>query len=242
MNMIKTCFALLLLFSLACSAFEKPLLHCVADEWVGYTNSDGSGTYWQIIKNVYGDKYRLKLETTPFHRAIQLVTTDKADCIVAIYTEDKRNLIVPRYHIDTEYPASLLFDKTRQNINSKDDLDNLVIVGLKDYGLEHFLPKSVNIYGVNNHKKMKELIMNNRVDAAIVYAHNIKLIDPTGKLSQLEVIPDKKYYLGFYPSDHGKELTKQYDKKFPQLILDGTIKSSFADDMDYQHANFIIIK
>lgn len=244
-RIIKTCFALLFFLIFNCSAFEKPILHCVADEWKGYTNADGSGTYWQIIRSIYADKYQLKLQTTPFHRAIKLVTTGKADCIVAIYTKDKRNLLVPKYHLDTEYPANLLFDKTRHNIKSKDDLDNLdnlVIVGLKDYGLEHFLPNPLNLYGVDSHKKMNELIMNSRVDAAIVYTHNIRLVDPTGKLNQIEIIPDKKYYLGFYPSELGSELVKQYDSKLPKLILDGTIKNSFADDLDYQHANFVIIE
>lgn len=82
-----------LLFSLTAFSTEKPTLHCVADEWHGYTNADGSGTYWQIIKAVYGDKYQLKLETTPFHRAMKMVTSGKVDCIVAIYAKDKRDLL-----------------------------------------------------------------------------------------------------------------------------------------------------
>ncbi len=215
-------------------------MHCVADEWVGYANADGSGTYWQIIKAVYGEKYQLTLETTPFHRAIKMVTSGKADCIVAIYAKDKKNLLLPKYHIDTEYPAIILFDKNTHKINSKDDLDNLILVARKDYGFEQFLPKSVKIYGVDSHKKMYGLVKNNRVDAAIVYSYNALIADPDKKLTQLEIITDTKYFIGFYPSKLGHQLVKQYDDELPKLILNKTIRNSFIDEADYQHANFII--
>jgi len=231
-----------LIFSFATLGAEKPRLHCVADEWRGYTNADGSGTYWQIIKAVYGEKYQLKLETTPFHRAMKMVTSGKADCIIAIYAKDKRDLLLPQYHIDTEYPAIALFDERHHQFNSKEDLAGLVMVGMKDYGFEHFLPKSVKIYGVDDHKKMYELVKSNRVDAAIVYSYNTLTADPDKKLTQLEIIPDKKYYLGFYPSKLGHQLVKEYDEKLPELILNQTIKNSFVDAADYQHANFIIDK
>lgn len=154
----------------------------------------------------------------------------------------EESIYVPQYHIDTEYPASILFDAKQHEIHSKDDLENLVVVGLKDYGLEHFLPKSVTIYGVDNHKKMKELVMNHRVDAAIVYSHNAIIVDPDKKLTALEIIPDNKYFLGFYSSEFGQQLVKQYDDELPKLILNNTIRNNFIDEADYQHANFTIKK
>ena len=239
-NLLAISSLLLLTCSFLSLAIDKPKLHCVADEWLGYTNADGSGTYWQIIKAIYSEQFQLRLETTPFHRAVKMVSMGKADCIIAIYAADKRNLLLPKYHIDTEYPASLLFDSKRTAITSTNDLNNLVIVGRKDYGFEEFLPSSVKYYGVESNKELYKLVLNNRADAVMVYTHNIALADPKNTLAHIEIIPDKKYYIGFYNSVLGQQLTIIYDLEFPKLIASGAISSYFIDKEKYQHANFFI--
>tara|TARA_R110002060_G_scaffold14525_2_gene20367 strand:+ start:473 stop:994 length:522 start_codon:yes stop_codon:yes gene_type:complete len=108
-----------------------PVLTVASEEWQEYTNIDGTGTYWDIIREVYGEHYQLEFISTSWSRAINLVETGRADVLVGTYKDTSRQLIFPQHHLDIEYPLYAIFDENIQSINKADDLAGLIVAGKK---------------------------------------------------------------------------------------------------------------
>ena len=91
-------------------------INVVAPMWEDYTNADGSGMYWDIIRSIYvNENIKLKTSTVPWNRAMKMVTKYQTyNAIVGEYRETEENLLFPKYPIDVEYLSVLSTKETGQ--------------------------------------------------------------------------------------------------------------------------------
>lgn len=226
----------LLLFVSFVEAQEKKSLKFVADEWPKFTNADGSGTYWDIVRNVFAKDYEVELITTPWARAKNLMKAGKVDALMAIGVVEREQLIIPNQHIDTEYSIHALFDPSLHNITSAQDLAGLTIAGRSQYGFEHFIPKNIYYYGVTSIANTNKLLFKQRVDVVLVSEYYLQDADPTATLSHIEVIPEQRLYIGFHNNILGRKLSALFDANMAKLIKNNQIKSYFPSEAEYIHA------
>lgn len=223
-----------------CFAFSaqdsKPTLRVVAETWKGVTNSDGTGTYLDIVRAVFEDDYQIEITNTSWQRASQLVAKDRADILVGAYRLKNSPLLLSEQHIDVEYPIHVIFDATKFSPQVIDDLSHKVVAGKKGWGLENFLPSSSHFYGVDSIRGVSKLVTNGRIDAALTYSYNLHLADKYRELQHKKLIDEMPIYLGFHSSDKGRALQRQFDNKFRQLINAGKIQPLFNSEVEYQHA------
>lgn len=238
--MIRLLYIVLVVFISATNAAEKPILRVVSEEWSGYTNKDLSGTYWDIIRKVYGDDYTLKLETVERKIALNLASQNKADIVIGVYQNQRESILTPRYHIDMDSPMFVVFDGAEQQIESIDDLSNLIVVGKKGYIIKDFLPKSASYYPVESLKSIHKLIFNQRINAALIYDHEMYIADPKSLLSSTKVIPKRKMYLGFAKGSNTEALMQAFDEKFEELIVTNKLESLFENKTTYDFAEYSI--
>ena len=94
-------------------ADDKRNLLFVCDEWVNYTNSDGTGAYWDIVKAVYEPLgITVKTVTMPWKRALYTVRNNDADGLVGGYYEAGNTaFLYPNWHISVEDPVIALSRK-----------------------------------------------------------------------------------------------------------------------------------
>ena len=56
-------------------SLRRSSLVFAAPDWDGYTNTDGTGLYWEILKEVYEPLgFELRLQNMPFNRSMRLMT------------------------------------------------------------------------------------------------------------------------------------------------------------------------
>lgn len=230
--------SLFCLMSLKGFANEKPKLLVVGEEWVDMTHPDGTGTYWDIINAVYGNDYDITIQTMSWARAFNLVKKKRADILMGVPPSKYDFFHLPQQHIDTEHPVYLLYDNTKHQINDIEDLANLTIAGRDSYGFEYHLPKSTTFYGVADINNINKLIMNGRIDGALVYAYNSYLADPSKTLAQIEMLPKEKLYIGIIKNEKGEQLRDHFDKQMKKLINEGRIASLFPSAKAYFFADF----
>ncbi|NQY93765.1 MAG: hypothetical protein HRT43_06330, partial [Campylobacteraceae bacterium] len=74
-------------------------------EWKGYTNKDGTGAYWEVVKAIY-EPLGIKVNTKvlPWKRAEMTVLTKKADALLGAYYHKDKEFIYPKWHISVEDP------------------------------------------------------------------------------------------------------------------------------------------
>lgn len=226
-----------MLFLSHCAIANKlPVLIVASEEWQEYTNADGTGTYWDIVRAVYGKDYRLEFISTSWSRALSLVETGRADIIVGTYKHKNRQLLFPKHHLDIEYPLYAIYDQNRHNISQVNDLTGLTVAGRKDYELQKFLPNNSRFYGVNYIDNIAKLIAKKRVDVAVAYHTNLALADPKALYSYQVIGTEERLYLAFTHSAKGQELQTHYDQEIIKLVTNNEIKQYFINDEEYQHA------
>lgn len=132
-----------LLVSYSASAEEKlfnfkrgqiKTINVVAPLWEDYTNQDGTGMYWDILRSMYANEnINLKPSTVPWNRAMKMVTKYQTyNAIVGEYLDTEEALIFPKYPIDVEY-MSVLTKKSTGTWNGLSSLTGKRVGWLKDY-------------------------------------------------------------------------------------------------------------
>jgi polar amino acid transport system substrate-binding protein len=83
-------------------------INVVAPMWEDYTNADGTGMYWEIMRSIYSNEnIKLKPSIVPWNRALKMVTKYQIyNAIIGEYNDSKEALIFPKYPIDVEYMSA----------------------------------------------------------------------------------------------------------------------------------------
>lgn len=96
---------------------SERVVSVVCDTWVNYTNKDGTGAYWEIVKAVFEPAgYEVACRTMPWKRAKNEVINKNADALIGEYYSETGNgtdYLYPQWHISIEDPVVALFKKGR---------------------------------------------------------------------------------------------------------------------------------
>ena len=86
-----------------------------SEEWLDYTNADGSGLAWDLMRKVLDPAgVQVVVQSAPYSRAIGLVKRGDADAWVESYKEKGEDNLNPRWHYDVDhiYPLRLACNPT----------------------------------------------------------------------------------------------------------------------------------
>lgn len=215
---------------------DKPVVKIVALEMPGYTNSNGSGTYWDMMNAIFSSDYQLNFIAASPSEFARYIADKGADIYIGTNLEQPQGLIVTSQHIDIRYAIYLLHQQAAFDLNL---LPTLIVAAKRDGYLQSALKQSNGLYQVDSIENITKLIENQRVDAALSYSYNLSLSDPKNRLKTLKLQPEMKVYAGFNNEGVGQQLAKVFEQRFPVLINDGTIASTFANNAEYSHANLL---
>lgn len=229
-------YILLFVTNASFAAQPLPILKVISEEWQDYTNADGTGTYWDIVKAVYGQDYQLEFITSTWSIALNAVESGRADILVGTYNLADRKLAFPHHHIDMEYPIYAIYDANAHHISAMDDLAGLTVAGKKGYDLQSFLPSSSYFYGVDYIDDIALLIERKRIDVALTYQVNLPLADPESRYAHKEIGAEEPLYIAFTLSAKGQALRTHFDQKIKKLIANKQLVQYFHNKQEYQHA------
>lgn len=214
----------------------------VSDEWINYTNKDGSGAYWEVVKAVF-EPLNITVNTRimPWVRADLTVKNQQADALLGSYYQGDQldSLTFPKWHIGIEDPIIALY-KTNNDIhlqaNNLQSLKNKRIIWVRGYEFDKTLFNGITI---NKHvitKPKQALIMLdlNRADVLIDYEHDIRLaaqeaninLDTQYKMQAIK--KGNKLYLAFSNTPRGKHLSKIFDQQMESLASTGVIEAIYT--------------
>lgn len=203
-------------------------------EWEGYTNSDGSGIYLEIISEIFG-KDNLSLEFDAFNRAVNGVENKHHDMVIGVFREDVKDVYLPKWYLDYEYPIVAFYDPKRHALNHPQDIYNLTVAWIRGYNFENYLDAKHFVYEVNTIKHGFQLLENRRIDLFIDYRYNLPS-SLSEKFSAIEIMPSRPIYVAFSMTEKGKALSKQYDLGMERLRASGKLKQIYG--REYQRTLF----
>ncbi len=235
--MVKYLIIVIILFSFPSYATELSI-HFVCAEWEGYTNEDGTGVYWEIVKAVYEPLgYKIHTNVFPWKRAEYMVETKKTDALVGDYyypNKDGKERLYPVWHISIEEPLVAIFIKGDHKIKDFNSLKNKSIVWLRGYDFDSIYLKDIphTMLETDSIKKGLKLISLDCCDVFLDYISNIenaaKKININPAFFETVVVKKgNKLFLNFLNTEKSKEFIKIYDKRIPELLKSGELEEIF---------------
>lgn len=88
---------------------QEQQVRLVSEEWLDYTNADGSGLAWDVLRKVFEPAgVKVKVLSAPYSRSVGLVKRGEADAWVGSYKEENDDNLYPRWHFDMDHILSLI--------------------------------------------------------------------------------------------------------------------------------------
>jgi len=238
MKSIIRIFVILIFFNLSpffafCNDIE--FINLASEEWENNTNKDGTGLYWDIIREVYKlDKIEIKYKTVPYARSVQNVKTEKDDAWVASYDKEESFAIYPKWHFDADLVNALYKKKNFTSFKGVESLKNKTVGWIRGYDYDQYINVEMNKYEISTRQSALGLLVKNRIDVfldAIVEINTLltkKDLLKKMKFNRIDYECKKllqlNLYLAFANNKRGKKLCEIWDKNFPILLKNKTIK------------------
>ncbi|MEN5301874.1 transporter substrate-binding domain-containing protein [Pseudomonas sp. TWI628] len=204
-------------------------IHLVSEEWIDYTNADGSGVAWDVLRKVFEPAgVKVVTQSAPYSRAVGLVKRGEADAWVGSYKEENNDNLYPRWHFDMDHIYAL-------GLASK-PVPTLATVGqyrlawVRGYDYGNYLPNVRNFREIQRREGILPMLEHERVDFYIDAQTEVDYV--RGQASQPERfrsthVAELPLYLAFSRNEHAKALRDLFDKRMAELVHSGELKPIF---------------
>jgi polar amino acid transport system substrate-binding protein len=213
-------------------------LDIVTPQWMGQTDLDGGGLFFEIMREVYEPQgILIAYRFVPWKRAQKMVSTAAADAMLCVWREDadKAGQLTPRYPLHVELTAAI-FKKGRINgWTGIDTLNGKSAVWLRGYDF-HTSDHLQNVRfaswsEVNDHAHAWRLLDSGRydvhIDALIDLEHYIASQRLDMASYQLEVLWGQNAYVAFSATEKSEALIEIYDRRIRELFKAGTLAAIY---------------
>jgi hypothetical protein len=208
-------------------------VNVVAPMWEDYTNGDGTGMYWEILRTIYSNEgIKLKPSTVPWNRALKMVTKYQVyNAIVGEYRDSKEPLIFPKYPIDVEYMSAL----TKNSATAWKGLSSLTgkrVGWIKDYNVIIESQRDFTLREFRTTEQGLELLNAGKLDYIIDEWDEIAIVLKSKSLSiedyDMNDMPEgRDVYVGFAINGLSKALIEIYNDQVEAMVKSGSMKAIY---------------
>lgn len=200
-----------------------------SEAWDGYTNADGSGLAWDVMRKVFEPAgFTVQTRTEPYTRAVGLAQRGEVDGWVGSYRDEVEDVLYPRWHYDSDpiYALGLATSKAP----SLATLGEYRLAWVHGYKYETYLPNVRRFNQIRRRDGILPMLQHGRADFyidAFTEAQEVlnQAQDPSiFRLTHLTQLP---LYVGFADNEHGRGLRAVFDRRMDSLVKSGELKSIF---------------
>ncbi len=222
--------ALMLLVAPAAMARETPAqVRLVSEEWLDYTNADGSGVAWDVLRKVFEPAgVKVVTQSAPYSRAVGLVRRGEADAWVGSYKEESDDNLYPRWHFDMDHIYALGLAGKPQP--TPENVGQYRLAWVRGYDYASYLPNVHNFREVQRREGILPMLEHDRVDFYIDAQTEVDYVlgqSPHPERFRSTHVAELPLYLAFTRSEQGKALSALFDKRMAELVRSGELKPIF---------------
>jgi len=198
-----------------------------APEWKGYTNGDGTGYCWDVLRSIYeAEGIQMIHKIAPFKRSLRSVENKQADAAAGAFRTPERAkiFVYPKTRLDHEISGIVFlrgtpFDKI-QNLKGQ-------IGKVRGYDYSAWLPSSLNIYELNNTSQGIQMLRTKRIQ---YHADDIEDIESSikrlgEKMDDFKIVNmhTQPLYVIFTKDNRGQRMADIYDRGNKRLYKTGKL-------------------
>jgi len=204
-------------------------VRAASEEWADYTQADGQGMGWDILRAVFEPEgIKLEIRSVPYTRSIGLVQRGEVDVQVGAYRDESEGVLYPKWHYDVDHIYALgLASKPTPTLAT---IGNYRLVWMRGYEYNNYLPNIRRFNEIHRAVGILPMLIHERADFYIDASMEIEEVlakadDPKQfKLSPLINLP---LYLGFANNENGRVLRALFDRRMDVLVKSGQLKPIF---------------
>lgn len=200
-----------------------------SEAWDDYTNADGSGLAWDVLRHVFEPAgIKLKTRTEPYTRSVGLAQRGEVDGWVGSYHDEAKGVLFPRWHFDSDhiYALGLAASPTPTAAT----LGDYRLAWVRGYKYEDYLPNVRRFNQIQRRDGIPSMLQHARadfyIDALTEVTEVLKQADDPSqfRLTHLAELP---LYVGFADNERGRGLRAIFDRRMEALVKSGDLKPIF---------------
>ena len=200
-----------------------------SEEWNDYTNKDGSGLAWDVLRQVFEPAgITLQTRSEPYTRSVGLAQRGEVDGWVGSYRDEASGVLYPYWHFDSDHIYALGLATTPTP--SLATLGNYRLAWVRGYKYEEYLPNLHHFNQIERRDGILPMLQHARADFYIDSLTEARYVlgqahDPSQ--FRLTPIAELPLYIGFADTDRGRALMAVYDQRMTALVKSGDLKPIF---------------
>lgn len=200
-----------------------------SEEWNDYTNRDGSGLAWDVLRQVFEPVgITLQTRSVPYTRSVGLAQRGEVDGWVGSYRDEAKGVLYPRWNFDSDHIYAL--GLATAPTPSVATLGNYRLAWVRGYKYDEYLPNVHRFNQIERRDGILPMLEHGRadfyIDALTEANYVLSQADEPGKFI-LTHIAELPLYVGFADNERGRALMAVYDQRLAALIKSGELKPVF---------------
>ena len=200
-----------------------------SEEWNDYTNKDGSGLAWDVLRQVFEPAgITLQTRSEPYTRSVGLAQRGEVDGWVGSYRDEASGVLYPYWHFDSDHIYALGLATTPTP--SLATLGNYRLAWVRGYKYEEYLPNLHHFNQIERRDGILPMLQHARADFYIdSFAEARYVLGQAHDPSQFRLTPiaELPLYIGFADTERGRALMAVYDQRMAALVRSGELKPIF---------------
>lgn len=200
-----------------------------SENWVDYTNADGSGLAWDVLRKVFEPAgVKVTVLSAPYTRAIGLVKRGEADAWVGSYHEEDTDNLYPRWNFDSDHIYAL--GLTSKPVPTKDNIGQFRLSWVRGYDYQSYLPNVGYYREVQRRDGILPMLERERVDFYIDALTEVNYVHAQAEHPERfrsTHVAELPLYLAFGNTPEGKALRDLFDRRMDELVPSGALKPIF---------------
>lgn len=219
------------------SSTSQPIdIVLLSEQWVGYTEADGSGLGWDLMREIFepaGVKVAGRIE--PYTRAVGLVQRGEADAWVGAYENEAEGTLYSKWHYDTDEIYALgLASNPAPSLKT---IGSYRLAWVRGYQYQRYLPNVKRFNEIARRDHILTMLERGRADYYIdarpevdfilkpILEHGKEAERERFRVTYLTAIP---LFLSFADNTRGRSLRNLFDRRVAQLVQSGQLRPIFA--------------
>lgn len=204
-------------------------VRAASEEWADYTQADGQGMGWDILRAVFEPEgVKLEIRSVPYTRSTGLVQRGEVDVQVGAYRDESEGVLYPQWHYDVDHIYALgLASKPTPTLAT---IGNYRLVWMRGYDYNNYLPNIRRFNEIHRSVGILSMLVHERADFYIDALMEIQdVLSKADNPQQFKLSPliNLPLYLGFANTENGRVLRELFDQRMEVLVKTGQLKPIF---------------
>ncbi|AMN77441.1 substrate-binding periplasmic protein [Pseudomonas azotoformans] len=200
-----------------------------SEEWNDYTNKDGSGLAWDVLRQVFEPAgITLQTRSVPYTRSVGLAQRGEVDGWVGSYRDEATGVLYSHWNFDSDHIYALGLASTPAPTVAT--LGNYRLAWVRGYKYEEYLPNVHRFNQIERRDGILPMLQHARADFYIDALTEAKYVlnqaDDPSKFT-LTHIAELPLYIGFADNERGRALMAVFDQRMAALVKSGELKAIF---------------